>query len=328
MAKFLYYTLMVLGVLVLLLSVAYGYFVYSPAPNVPNLSASIQEHNIQVGGRTRMFLAYVPAKLPSNPALVLVLHGSLIDGKTIRTWTGYKIDEMADRHGFIVLYPDGYKNNWNDCRKDAPFAAKKENVDDVGFLRALVERYKNANGVDSAKVFAFGYSNGGQMAFRLATEQPRFVAAIAAVAANLPIKESFSCDWRGPTPPVMLVSNTADGIVPYDGGEVKLFGTSHGMVISARATAWHFAERNSLTTSPVSEKIDSTAGSSPLPVKRLTWMRAGRPVVDWYTVTGGGHVVPQPRFQFGRINGPTATNLDTPARAVAFFGLTNPSSPR
>ena len=49
---------------------------------------------------------------------------------------------MADRHGFIVLYPDGYKNNWNDCRKDAPFAANKENVDDVGFLRALVEQYR------------------------------------------------------------------------------------------------------------------------------------------------------------------------------------------
>lgn len=50
---------------------------------------------------------------------------------------GYESDEMADRHGFIVLYPDGYGKNPNDCRRDAPFAARKENVDDVVCLRAL-----------------------------------------------------------------------------------------------------------------------------------------------------------------------------------------------
>ena len=320
MASWLKYILFALGGIILLLGAAYGYFIYSPVPDEPKLSASVGEKTIQVGGRTRTYLAYVPAKLPANPAIVLVLHGSMIDGKTIRQWTGYEFDEMADRHGFIALYPDGYENNWNDCRKDAPFAAKKENVDDVGFLRALVEQYQTSNGVDPAKVFTFGYSNGGQMAYRLAIEQPNFVAAIAAVAANVPAPANNRCEGQGATPPVMLVSNTADEIMPYAGGEVRLLGTSHGMVLSARESAEQFARRNGLVA-PVTKTIDSQPGSSPLPVEQRTWVKDGKPMVTWYTVAGGGHVVPQPRYQFNRFSGKTATNLDAPMEALKFFGL-------
>ena len=326
MSSVLYYTLIALGGIVLLLGAAYGYFIYSPVPDEPVLSAAIQRQSIQTGGRTRTYPAYVPAKLPANPGLVLVLHGSKIDGNTIRKWTGYEFDEMADWHGFIVLYPDGYRNNWNDCRKDAPFEANKENVDDVGFLRALVERYERETGVDPTKVFAFGYSNGGQMAFRLAVEQPRFVTAIAAIAANVPVQAGNRCDWQGATPPVMLVSNTADDIMPYGGGEVKLLGTSYGRVLSAQASAEHFARRNGLMNSPVTGQPAGQAGASPLPITQRTWSSAtpdqyGKPIVVWYTVTGGGHVVPQPRFRFPRVNGRTATNLDAPVEALRFFGL-------
>ena len=83
------------------------------------------------------------------------------------------------------------------------------------------------------------------MAFRLAVEQPRFVTAIAAIAANVPVQMNNRCDWQGATTPVMLVSNTADDIMPYGGGEVKLLGTSYGRVLSAQASARTFrpAER-------------------------------------------------------------------------------------
>jgi polyhydroxybutyrate depolymerase len=65
-----------------------------------------------------------------------------MDGKRMRKWTGYEFDRMADAQGFLVLYPDGYRGNWNDCRKNATFAAKKENMDDVRFILALIERLK------------------------------------------------------------------------------------------------------------------------------------------------------------------------------------------
>jgi len=310
-----------LGLFLVLLGVAYGYFVYAPVPETPLLSASARSNTIQSGGRSRTYWSYVPTRLPSHLALLLVLHGTNIDGATIRQWTGYAFDELADQHGFVVLYPDGYRKSWNDCRNDAPTATKAENVDDVGFLRALVERYRLTNGVDPAKVFVFGYSNGGQMAFRLAGGPNRFVTGVAVVAANLPVPQAFSCDWQSPATPIMLVSNTADGIVLYGGGEVRLFGTSHGRVLSARATAEQMARRNGITTPPRAIPVHDGPDDRPMPVSGLRWREPGKATVEWYTVWGGGHSVPQPRFRFPRIMGPTATRFNAPRQAVAFFGL-------
>jgi polyhydroxybutyrate depolymerase len=103
-----------------------------------------------------------------------------MDGEMMRKWTGYEFDQWADRKGFVVVYPDGYKHNWNDCHKNATFPAKLENIDDMGFIHALIARMAQEHGIDTKHVFVLGYSNGGQMAFRLAIETPDEVAAVAA----------------------------------------------------------------------------------------------------------------------------------------------------
>ncbi len=58
----------------------------------------------------------------------------------MRVCTGYEFDCLADEHGFVVLYPDGYRRNWNDCRKYATFPAKRENIDDMSFIRTMITR--------------------------------------------------------------------------------------------------------------------------------------------------------------------------------------------
>jgi hypothetical protein len=47
---------------------------------------------------------------------------------------------LADQHGFVVIYSDGYRRNWNDCRKYATFPAKRQNIDDMSFFRTLIGR--------------------------------------------------------------------------------------------------------------------------------------------------------------------------------------------
>ena len=310
------------GGLLVLAALGYGYYLYAPLPPLPRLSAALQAATIRVGGHARTYRAYVPAGLPPHAPLVLVLHGSNIDGVTMRQWTGYEFDEQADRHGFAVLYPDGYKKNWNDCRRDATFAAKTENIDDVGFLRALVAKYQADLGIDPARVYAFGYSNGGQMAFRLAMEEPRLVAAIATTAANMPPPGSCSCPPEGPTARVLLVAGTQDPISPYAGGEVTLFGFgSRGQALSARATAEEFARRNGVAAPPVAATLPHQRAADPTSVERLSWARGTEPAVVLYSVRGGGHVVPQPRYRFGRLLGRTTGDLDAPVEALRFFDL-------
>ena len=163
------------------------------------------------------------------------------DALAVRRWA---IDDL-DR---AIVAAGGYRGNWNDCRKHAPFLAKRENIDDMRFIRTLIARASFEHTIDEKQICVFGYSNGGHMAFRLATEAADEIAAVVAVAANLPSADASSCPQKGRTSRVMLVNGTGDPINPYEGGMVTLFGFgSRGAVMSAMATAQHFAERNGLT---------------------------------------------------------------------------------
>ncbi|KAF8199192.1 phospholipase/carboxylesterase [Mycena galopus ATCC 62051] len=305
------------GVLIIMgvgsvVTVAAAYFVWSPSPKPLPLSASIVA--AQLGDRA--FLKYAPSDLPTAALLVIVLHGSNSSGAQMRASCGYEFDRQADQEGFAVVYPEAYKGAWNDVRKEAPFPAKREGIDDVGFMRRIIEVMHATHGTDTSRVFAFGYSNGGQLAFRLALEdvEPCPVRAIAAVAANLPRKDNIVCCLNGPTVPVMLFSGTADPIMPFQGGEATLFGfVSRGFVQSAAATAADFAYRNDLLAEPALSVVGT--------IKQYAWARTASdtPHVVQHIIPGGGHVIPQPLYRFPRLLGHTARELNAPAEAMQFF---------
>jgi len=317
----------ILGSLLVIGAASYGYFWYAPAPDLPALSSVANHLTIKVGHRERSYLAYVPANLPRGSPLLVVLHGSAMDGATMRRWTGYEFDRLADRDGFAVLYPDGYKKNWNDCRRNATYSARLENVDDLGFFRLLIDRFVSEKGVDPRQVFVFGYSSGGQMAHRLAIEASDTVAAVATAGANLPTPDNFLCASDGRTARVMLVSGTDDPIVPLHGGEVSLFGfASRGMALSSIATAAELARRNGISGAPLVTRLPSQNPSDRTSVERFVWSNGQEPTVALYMVHGGGHVVPQPAFRFPRLLGPTTANLNAPSEAVTFFRLRRTTS--
>jgi polyhydroxybutyrate depolymerase len=232
----------------------------------------------------------------------------------------YEFDRLADQHGFVVLYPDGYRGNWNDCRKNATFPAKRENIDDMSFIRALIARVTVEQAVDAKRVFAFGYSNGGHMTFRLAMESPDEIAAVAAVAASLPTPDASSCPQHGRTSRAMLINGTSDPINPYQGGMVTLFGfASRGSVMSSMASAQHFAARNRITDPPIREQPPKGFSDDPTSVEILSWQASSKPVCSLYTVRGGGHVIPQRTYRFPRLLGRTTSALDAPGEAIRFF---------
>lgn len=300
----------------LILACLYVYFIYSPAPGKPVLGGSSRADSLQVAQMRRTFLRYVPARLVPGAPLLLVLHGTGQDGAKMRGWSGYQFDLLADRHGFAVAYPDGYEKGWNDCRRTP---AKQRGIDDVGFLRELVERMRRENGIDPSRVYAVGYSNGGQMGFRLLAEQPQMLAGLAVAGANLPAQQDNSCTFAHQPPPLMMVSGTADPIVPYLGGEVSIYGLrKFGHVVSSQATAEYFAalagadEHRRGRPSPID---DGTA------VALQAWRKAGRELIRFYTVDGGGHVLPQTAFRYPRMMGKTTRGLDMPSACIDFFGL-------
>ena len=299
---------------------AYGYFIYAPSPEAPRLSASVMRDSIRAGNLVRSFAFYVPARLAPGAPLVFALHGSMGNAGRMRQATGYGFERLADRHGFVVVYPEGYEGHWNDCRRKGPYAAKRLGIDDVGFIRALAAHFRSTYGVDESRIFAVGLSNGAHLAYRLALEAPELVHAVAAVGANLPAQENMDCTPIPGSTPVLILNGTDDPINPYGGGRVTLFGFGdRGHVLSARESATYFARRNGIADPPITTPIPQDGGSRSTSAERTTWRSADGTGVVLYTIHGGGHTIPQPYARFSRLLGRTHRALDGPAEIWSFF---------
>lgn len=172
-------------------------------------------------GRERTALIHRPAGLDGPAPVVLALHGGGGSAAGFREDAG--LDEVADREGFVVVYPEGISAGggrltprlatWNAgacCGK-----AQEEGVDDVGFLAALVGELVESGVADPSRVYALGHSNGAQMSYRLACERPDLVAAIAPVGAQGVHGECAP----GRAVPTLHIHGTADGCARWAGGE-------------------------------------------------------------------------------------------------------------
>jgi polyhydroxybutyrate depolymerase len=306
-----------LSILAVVSAVGYFVFVRFPKPTQPALTGTLVRDSLHVGDRDRTFAYYAPSPLPPHPALVIAFHGSGETGEELRWHSGYGFDRVADAHGFVVVYPDGYEHHWDDCRAMASYAARTLHVDDLGFTRALIGYFQSKLGADKTRVFAAGHSNGGHMVYRLALEMPGEIRAVAAISASLPTPENADCEATGKPTPVLIMNGTEDGLNPYGGGQSHVIGFgSSGDVLSSIETAQYFAGLEGASMTPVVERVPG--GDASLWVERSTWgAPTARVVLD--TVHGGGHVVPQSLSRYPRILGRTDQDFDGPAEIWRFF---------
>lgn len=179
------------------------------------------EVRLQHNGVERRALIYVPKNLKADsPApVVMALHGG--GGGMIYQANDaiYGLISKADQAGFVAVFPNGISAvdsgmlaTWNAgacCAK-----ARNENVDDVGFLRKLVEDVSHRVNIDRNRVFATGMSNGAMMSYRLACDAADFIRAIAAVAGT---DNTRSCRPSRPVP-VLHIHARDDDIVLFNGG--------------------------------------------------------------------------------------------------------------
>jgi polyhydroxybutyrate depolymerase len=247
-------------------------------------------HVSTVGGRERTFIEYVPKTLKPGAPLLFVLHPSGGDAASMRQYSDYEFDELADKHGFVAVYPDGFDNTWNDCRGGSPFSSKRLKIDDAGFIKSLLNHEVTAHAVDRKRVFAAGWSNGAQLAYRLALESPEDFAGVAAVSASVPVKESLDCGQVDKPIPVMIVNGTADPINPFRGGMVNLGGAKLGNVLSSEDTAKYWAKLLGVTAPPQVATLPHKGGLTS--VDSMTFVKDGTPVVILYAVQNGGHDMP------------------------------------
>ena len=290
------------------------------------------QHEIDANGRTRTYTLVEPRAAHGRRDLVLVFHGSRQDGRRHRRFTGGAFDVLATRDGAVVAYLDGHRGNWNDARPESRFPARLDGIDDVAFTRAVIDRLVATHAVDPRRVFAVGYSNGGQMVMRLMHETPVAIAGAAVVAATLPEPGGLLLSSPGPaTPmPVVLVHGTRDPIAPYTGGPMARWARAlfkvRGTSLSAPETASYFARRNRIEVPPPRARAPAATPGRPRTwVERTEHQQDGRPSVVLYTVHGGGHTVPGPA-RAPRVLGRTTSDISTADVMGWAFGITTPTS--
>ena len=310
------------ALLVGVLAVLVGYFLYTPNPMRPRLTGAMIAGEMVVDGRRRTYQAYVPKGLAPGAPLILALHGSGENGTAMRIETGYAFERLADEHGFAIVYPNGLNGHWNTCEIDRD--AKQPAPDDVRFLTALADKFIGQIRTDRNRVFSVGLSEGGYMAIRLALEAPSRFRAVAPVAANLPTPENFQCKpvaHGGAS--VILVHGTKDPLVPFDGGEGSLmFGLiDNPKTQSTPTTAQYLANLNGLAGRPATTRSVSADGFA---VDRSIWSNGEAAQVELIAIEGAGHVFPQPYYRARRILGASPTDPNAAELIWAFFARQGP----
>jgi polyhydroxybutyrate depolymerase len=277
--------------------------------------------SLAFGGRERTYRLYVPAVLPAAAPLLVVLHGGGGGAAGMEALTGRGFNRRADEAGVVVVYPEGVDHAWNDGRHDLKARTVRDGVDDVGYLRALVEALGRRFPIDRGRVFVTGISNGGMMTLRLACDAADLFAGFVAVAASLGEDTAAACKPAVPRP-VALVDGTDDPLVPYAGGEVRVLGARRGRVIGAEATFAAFRDAagcGAVESEPPLDQIadDGTA----LVIRRAVGCRPGVSVV-LYEVDGGGHAWPGGLAYLGKwLIGKVSQELDATDETWRFLGL-------
>ncbi len=290
-----------LGVFFALLIVLAAYFLYTPTAALP--PAAVENLTLQQGDLTRSYLVFVPSNLQAGASILFALHPSRSSGEQMRRFAGSVLERIAEQENLIVVYPDGFEGHFNDCRRVASYSARTLDIDDLGFIQGIIKQLTTDKQANPARVFALGYSNGGQMALRLALEAPQLVKGVASIAANLPAADNMACTTTTePTRVVAFIEGSEDPINPYGGGQATLYGLGNrGTVLSAQDSAQWFANLLQVTRAPAVTALAEVSGVS---AQQQDW-QAGDSHVRLVSITGGGHTVPQATYSFPRILGAT-----------------------
>jgi len=272
--------------------------------STPQASGASVTRAIEAGGLRRTFVLHLPPSFPSGAAapLVFVLHGGGGTGRRMERLTGFS--DLADRHGFIAVYPDAFERNWNDGRDDPNIRSQAEGIDDVGFISAVITQLSKEYPVDPRRVFSTGISNGGFMSQMLAARLSARIAAVAPVAAGM--APAVAASLRPSTPVSVLVMNgTEDPLVPYGGGPVA---RNRGETISTEEIIRKWAAANRCTGNPVTMLLPDTDPADGTRATKTSYTTcAQHSVVVLYRIEGGGHTWPGgpqylPRALVGRVS--------------------------
>jgi polyhydroxybutyrate depolymerase len=315
-----------LGGLFIVFALRLGFLLAVLLASVPACAGTLRpgdyRFELQLGGRERSYLVHVPPQAAAGALPVLLsLHGGGGNAQQHRQSSG--MDAAADRDAYIAVYPNGSGRlgerllTWN--AGNCCGYAQRENVDDVGFIAALLDDLGRRAAIDQRRIYLAGHSNGGMMAHRLGEALPQRFAAIAAVAgAHVPTGSA------GRALPVLQIHSVDDPRALYYGGLGPPFPLSNSRVLHASVdetlAAW--VRRDGCDASATEREARQAGGDS---ARLLVYghCRDGAEVALW-KLSGAGHGWPGGTPVLEALLGPATKVIDANTeiwRFVSRFAL-------
>lgn len=184
---------------------------------------------IKVGSLERKYVVHVPPSYDGTKPfpVVVMFHGGGGTAQAAMTETGWSA--KAEEAGFLAVFPEAtppdmtkpgqFRTNpqtWNDG--SGRFHSGLQNIDDVGFVNAMIDDLLSRFSVDERRLYVTGFSNGASMAFRVGADLSSRIAAIAPVSGHLWLTELK----LGRPVPFMYIFGADDPLNPFEGGTIRL----------------------------------------------------------------------------------------------------------
>lgn len=309
-----------------------------PGPAVAKNTSSDADtyYFLSHGGRQRQYLLHVPPRRAVAAPVVINFHAAqgTASGQRIQS----RMNEVADAHGFLVVYPEGIDGTFNVGTGYG--MARAANVDDLGFTEALIQELVHKFGADPNRIYLTGLGNGAMLCYHVASKLPYRIAAIAPVGGGLPTQGEFEPTWAKSVPAFdlpplaqvsysfaqVLVSEPApvplihfhgmkDPCVPLDGG----IGVNDFQQVnhrSLRDTIDRWIERNRCSAKAIETGEEKMFGRRRYAPKAD---EKGAPIVV-YTLREGGHTWPGGiDLNAGVKTGPLVETVDASTLMWQFF---------
>jgi polyhydroxybutyrate depolymerase len=252
-----------------------------------------------VGG-DRPVTVHLPSPDLGSPApLILLLHGYGASPAEIEDY--FRLGREAAARGILLAAPEGTVDSdgrrfWN--ATDACCDVDGSGIDDVGYLRRLIDEIQTVANVDPKRVYLGGHSNGGFMSYRMACQHADVVAAIASLA-GASLAERDDCRPSEPVA-VLQIHGTADDVIRFDGGDLSDLIGGRGPARpypGARETAAIWAAYDGCDgelveteeTLDIDTLVSGPSGPAETTIARATGCEPGGHVELW-TIPDGGHV--------------------------------------
>lgn len=271
---------------------------------------------------------YVPEGIEGPAPLVVVLHGCTQDAAVYDHGSGWST--LADRHGFILLFPEQKRaNNPMLCFNWFSGGDTKRGMGEAASIRSMIEAMKKSQDIDPKRVFVTGLSAGGAMASVMLATYPETFAAGAIIAGvaygcAADVTEAFDCMGGRARSDAGALGARVRNASPHKGPwpRVQVWqGSADRTVVASNADAIALQWTNLHGVGPQPDRSDRVEG-----YPRQAWLDSkGEPLVEQYTITGMAHGIPLDGSGEDALGEAGAHMLDvglsSTARIAAFFGI-------